>query len=147
MNNKEYRDEFIIKNFKKMTQSRIGAILGIDRKTVREIAKKLKLWTKRSSFTKESLCVNLEALELEYVDNLKSRKECAALLGVSYGCVVYLLGRNKITRKGKTIVKPGMFDKPEGWNPITNSVLDDAIDSYANEVGNKFIKTYGKRNE
>ena len=114
-----------------MSNKKLAWKLGIDRDRLRKIAKQLGIWSAPLDLESLAKFIDIEELALDYKSNTK--EECAAIYNVPKNVIAHILRVNNISKSDKKINKPGIFNKPKGWNPITNSVLDSSIDEYSND--------------
>ena len=128
----------VLENYGLIRNKILAAKMRIDRNRLRKIAKFLGIWEAPRSTQEMGYYVDIEELELKY--KTESKQGCALFFGVSLAQITHLLKVNKIFKTRKVTIKEGVFNKPPGWNPITNSVLDNPMDARFKELD--IIKTY-----
>ena len=119
----EKEEREVLANYGTMSKKKLAKRLGIGSAKLLKIAKLLNIWAAPRSNKDIGDYVDIEELELEYKS--KTKQECADLFGVSFAQITYLLKINNIFKDKRVTFKPGMFNKPKGWNPLTNSVLKE----------------------
>ena len=119
----EKEEREVLANYGIISKKKLAKRLGIGRDRLLKIAKLLNIWAAPRSNKDIGNYVDIEELELEYKS--KTKQQCADLFGVSFAQITYLLKTNNIFKDKRVTYKPGMFNKPKGWNPLTNSVLKE----------------------
>lgn len=119
----EEEEKEVLANYGTMSKKKLARKLGIGSAKLLKIAKLLGVWD--APISNKDICayIDIEELELEYKS--KTKQQCADLFGVSFAQITYLLKTNNIFKDKRVTFKPGMFNKPKGWNPLTNSVLKE----------------------
>ena len=127
----EKEEKEVLEHYGIMPNKRLAWMLGINRTRLMNIAKQLGIWSAPLDLETLAEFIDPEELALDYRSHTK--KECAALYNVSEVVIAYVLRVNSISKYDKKTVKTSMFNKPKGWNPITNSILDYFTDVYSND--------------
>ena len=119
----EKEEREVLANYGIISKKKLAKRLGIGRDRLLKIAKLLNIWA--APISNKDICayIDIEELEIEYKS--KTKQQCADLFGVSFAQITYLLKTNNIFKDKRVTYKPGMFNKPKGWNPLTNSVLKE----------------------
>ena len=110
----------ILELYGSLPHKELAKRLRISRGKLRRIAKKLKLWKVPESRWEIGGVINIEELEENY--QIKTQQELARHYGVSITQIKRVLKKNNIYKKKRQKQKKGIFKKPAGWNPITNSI-------------------------
>ena len=118
----EKEEKEVLARYGVMPNKRLAWMLGINRHRLMNIAKQLGVWSAPLSLETLAEFIDPEELALEYRSHTK--KECAAIYNVSEVVISYVLRVNNISKYDKKTVRAGIFNKPKGWNPIFNAVID-----------------------
>ena len=118
----EKEEKEVLARYGVMPNKRLAWMLGINRHRLMNIAKQLGVWSAPLSLETLAEFIDPEELALEYRSHTK--KECADIYNVSEVVISYVLRVNNISKYDKKTVRAGIFNKPKGWNPIFNAVID-----------------------
>ena len=118
----EKEEKEVLARYGVMPNKRLAWMLGINRHRLMNIAKQLGVWSAPLSLETLAEFIDPEELALEYRSHTK--KECSSIYNVSEVVISYVLRVNNISKYDKKTVRAGIFNKPKGWNPIFNAVID-----------------------
>jgi len=119
----EKEEKEVLERYGIMPNKKLACMLGINRYRLVNIAKQLGLWSAPLSLETLAEFIDPEELALKYKSHTK--KECAAIYNVSEVVISYVLRVNSISKYDKKTVRDGIFNKPNGWNPIFNAVIKE----------------------
>ena len=134
----EKEEKEVLERYGVMSNKKLAWKLGIDRDRLRNIAKQLGIWSAPLDLVTLAKFIDPEELALDYKSN--TMEECAAIYNVPETVIAHILRVNNIRKSDKKTNKLGIFNKPKGWNPITNSVRDSPMDARLKELD--IIQTY-----
>ena len=127
-------------NYGTLSIKKIQQITRLSKGSIIKIAKEIGVFRKTFSPEEDGMYVEVDQLELIY--KTKTKRQCAVFFGVNLKTITYLIKTHRISKTNRIFLKEGLFNKPEGWNPITNSVLYDDLDGFLKQDFKQFIKTH-----